>query len=118
MYGIPPAEDFTPLLGQSVSFLCVGEFDIQIRLDRSARIAAYHSLTYECNGVAGSWNAGDPASARHLLQLIEKTIASIEVVTRSCMLIRFSDSSFLRLEDRQAEFECFLITWENTTIVI
>jgi hypothetical protein len=118
MYSFAENIDLAPLIGSEIEQVCVGMFDLQLRLSARIGITAYETIRVERGSESHIWRKGDPTTGSHFTQLVGCRILRSRRIDESLLHIYLSKDFTLELRDDLKEYETFTITWPGVTIVV
>ncbi len=117
MYGLSKTTNVTFLIGNTLSQICVGLFQLILNFEGDVSISVEGIFEY---GRAGSMPQSGPMpqSACLLIDLLGKEIGGIEILDHGTLAIHFSNGTELTLHDSNANGESYQIVGPGVNIVV
>ena len=109
MYRIPEELDLSAAVGESISQIQVGKYDIQFSLGK-VQFSIWSPIRLIKNGKEiGQWNEGnwpDPA----FVEVFNENITEVAIPNNQSIILRFENGVEMRLTDESDQFESMSIS--------
>ena len=117
MYRIPSDLDLSPVVGEFTTQVRVGAFDLQFTFGSVNFVVQSRLLLLRDDVIAAEWEGGkwpDPG----FYEIFNETVLRCAVVDDRHIEIEFENGLTMRLVDDSDQYECLLITIDETLWVI
>jgi hypothetical protein len=120
MYGLSPETDLGALRGSRLTFVGVGEYQVQLAfsgdVDCSISIEGDYSVARK--GHQPTTYGAAVAGAHSLLPIIGHTVGSATVPNEGTVRVVFDDGSVVEVLDSSAQYESYQINLGGHTLIV
>ncbi len=109
MYKIPKELDLSPIVGESTTQICVGQFDLQFAIGKAHFAIESTVLIIKDGREIGRWEQGEwPGAAFYELMNID--VKSYEIPNDRQIIVRLENGLEMILEDSSDQYESMQIS--------
>ena len=117
MYGLKKSEDLQPVLGATLTQICVGENEVILNFDRPVSVTVLSDFSVSLNGMPMVRYQGARQGVVSLLPLIGNQIGSAVATTGGGLQLEF-ESGALEIFNESSQYESFWLRLGDKEIIV
>lgn len=118
MYGLPVDIDLSPLLGQELQQICIGQYDAILNFSGEASVGS--ATTFVCSSPNGETSAftSPPAATPSLMRVLGSPVVAARREAPGTLVLEFANGERLDIPDAEEHYESYTLQIGSALYVI